>query len=227
MQKALLWVDKASTLAGQVCSWSIVVLTALISWEVFSRYVLNVPHAWVLDVQIMLYGVLFMMAGAYTLSKEGHVRGDVLYSFFEPRTQAIWDLILYIVFFLPGIFALSYAGWIYANESLAINEKTFSPDPAAAVALQVRDAGRRLRPDAAGHRRDHPLRDLHPRWRMAFARTRRRGSRRREAQGNGPRQGRGHCRPRQVRRRPGTGPPRPMRGPPSENQEGLVFRLLP
>jgi TRAP-type mannitol/chloroaromatic compound transport system permease small subunit len=129
MQKALLWVDKASTLAGQVCSWSIVVLTALISWEVFSRYVLNVPHAWVLDVQIMLYGVLFMMAGAYTLSKEGHVRGDVLYSFFEPRTQAIWDLILYIVFFLPGIFALSYAGWIYANESLAINEKTFSPDP--------------------------------------------------------------------------------------------------
>jgi TRAP-type mannitol/chloroaromatic compound transport system permease small subunit len=129
MQKALLWVDRASTLAGQVCSWSIVALTALISWEVFSRYVLNSPHAWMLDVQIMLYGVLFMMAGAYTLSKQGHVRGDVLYGFFKPRTQAIWDLILYIVFFLPGIFALSYAGWIYANESLAINEKTFSPDP--------------------------------------------------------------------------------------------------
>lgn len=127
MQKALLWVDRASTLAGQVFSWSIVILTALITWEVFSRYVFNVPHAWVQDAQIMLYGVLFMMAGAYTLSKEGHVRGDVLYSFFEPRTQAIWDLILYIVFFLPGIFALSYAGWIYANESLVIREQTFSP----------------------------------------------------------------------------------------------------
>ena len=129
MQKMLLWVDRASTLTGQICGWSIVALTALISWEVFSRYVLNTPHAWVLDAQIMLYGLLFMMAGAYTLSKEGHVRGDVLYSFFEERTQAGFDLLLYLVFFLPGIFALSYAGWNYANESLAINEKTFSPDP--------------------------------------------------------------------------------------------------
>ena len=129
MQKALLWVDKLSTFAGQVCSWSIVALTALITWEVFSRYALNTPHAWVLDAQIMLYGVLVMMAGAYTLSKEGHVRGDVLYSFFEPRTQAIFDLALYLVFFLPGIFALSYAGLIYANESLAIREQTFSPEP--------------------------------------------------------------------------------------------------
>ena len=125
----LLWVDRASTMAGQLCGWAIVALTALISWEVFSRYVLNTPHAWVLDAQIMLYGLLFMMAGAYTLSKGGHVRGDVLYSFFEERTQAGFDLLLYLVFFLPGIFALSYAGWNYANESLAINEKTFSPDP--------------------------------------------------------------------------------------------------
>lgn len=129
MQKLLLFVDKASTLAGHLFAWCIVALTALISWEVFSRYVLNVPHAWVLDAQIMLYGALFMMAGAYTLSKGGHVRGDVLYGFFRPRTQAAIDLVLYILFFLPGIFALSYAGWIFANESLAINEQTFSPDP--------------------------------------------------------------------------------------------------
>jgi len=129
MQKLLLFVDMLSTFAGHVFAWAIVALTALISWEVFSRYVLNVPHPWVLDAQIMLYGALFMMAGAYTLSKEGHVRGDVLYSFFSPRTQAGFDLVLYIVFFLPGIFALSHAGWIFANESLAINEKTFSPDP--------------------------------------------------------------------------------------------------
>lgn len=129
MQKLLLFVDKASTFAGQVCAWAIVALTALISWEVFSRYVLNVPHPWVLDVQIMLYGLLFMMAGAYTLSKGGHVRGDVLYGFFEPRTQAVFDLLLYLVFFLPGIFALTYAGWIYAGESYAISERTFSPDP--------------------------------------------------------------------------------------------------
>ncbi len=129
MQKLLLLVDKASTLAGQIFGWAILALTLLISWEVFSRYVLNVPHAWVLDAQIMLYGLLFMMAGAYTLAKGGHVRGDVLYGFFAPRTQATIDLVLYILFFLPGIFALTYAGWIYANESMAINEQTFSPDP--------------------------------------------------------------------------------------------------
>ena len=78
-------------------------LTLLITWEVFSRYVLNKPHGWVLDAQIMLYGTLFMMAGAYTLAKNGHVRGDVLYGFFRPRTQATLDLVLYIVFFLPGM----------------------------------------------------------------------------------------------------------------------------
>ena len=129
MQKLLLFVDKASTLAGQIFGWAILALTLLISWEVFSRYVLNVPHPWVLDAQIMLYGLLFMMAGAYTLAKGGHVRGDVLYGFFAPRTQASIDLVLYILFFLPGIFALTYAGWIYANESLVIREQTFSPDP--------------------------------------------------------------------------------------------------
>jgi TRAP-type mannitol/chloroaromatic compound transport system permease small subunit len=129
MQKLLLLVDKASTLAGQVFGWAILILTLLISWEVFSRYALNTPHAWVLDAQIMLYGALFMMAGAYTLSKSGHVRGDVLYGFFEPRTQAAIDLVLYLAFFLPGIFALTYAGWIFAGESLAIREQTFSPEP--------------------------------------------------------------------------------------------------
>ena len=129
MQKLFLFVDKASTLAGQVFGWAILALTLLISWEVFSRYVLNVPHAWVLDAQIMLYGALFMMAGAYTLAKSGHVRGDVLYGFFEPRTQAAIDLVLYIVFFLPGIFALTYAGWTFANDALAIREQTFSPEP--------------------------------------------------------------------------------------------------
>ena len=129
MQKILLFVDKASTFAGHFFSWSIVGLTLLISWEVFSRYVLNTPHAWALDAQIMLYGVMFMMAGAYTLAAGGHVRGDVLYGFFEPRTQAAIDLVLYVLFFLPGIFAMAYAGWTYASDSLAIHETTFSPEP--------------------------------------------------------------------------------------------------
>jgi TRAP-type mannitol/chloroaromatic compound transport system permease small subunit len=118
----------ASTWLGQVFAWAIVALTLLISWEVFSRYVLNNPHAWVLDAQIMLYGTLFMMAGAYTLAKNGHVRGDVLYGFFNRALQATLDLILYIVFFLPGIVALVWAGWTYAAGILAIREQTFSAD---------------------------------------------------------------------------------------------------
>ncbi len=129
MQKALLAVDRFSTWMGKAFAWLAVALTFLITAEVFSRYVLNKPHSWVLDLQIMLYGSLFMMAGAYTLSKNGHVRGDVLYGFFRPRTQAAIDLTLYIVFFLPGIVAMTWAGWTYANESLAIRETTFNADP--------------------------------------------------------------------------------------------------
>ena len=129
MQSFLLAVDRFSTWIGKTFAWCVVLLTLLISWEVFSRYALNEPHAWVLDAQIMLYGTLFMTAGAYTLSKNGHVRGDVLYGFFRPRTQAIFDLALYILFFLPGIVALTWAGWIYAGESLAIREQTFSATP--------------------------------------------------------------------------------------------------
>jgi len=128
MQKALLAVDRFSTFIGKTFAWTAVGLTLLISWEVFSRYALNKPHAWVLDAQIMLYGTLFMTAGAYTLSKNGHVRGDVLYGFFKPRTQAAIDLVLYVVFFLPGIVALTWAGWQFAHESLAIREQTFSAD---------------------------------------------------------------------------------------------------
>ena len=122
MQKLMLFVDKVSTWVGQALSWLIIGLALMISWEVFSRYVLSNPHAWAFDVMLMFYGTMFMMAGAYTLSKKGHVRGDVLYGFFPPRLQATFDLILYIVFFIPGVCALVWAGYIYAGESWAINE---------------------------------------------------------------------------------------------------------
>ena len=86
MQKLLLTVDRMSTWLGQAFAWLIVTLTLMITWEVFSRYVLNRPHDWALNLQIMMYGTLFTMAGAYTLSKNGHVRGDVIYGFFRPPT---------------------------------------------------------------------------------------------------------------------------------------------
>ena len=122
MQKLLLFVDKISTWVGHAFSFFIVLLTLHVSWEVFSRYALDNPRAWAFDVMIMFYGTLFMMAGAYTLAQNGHVRGDVIYGFFSPRAQATVDLTLYIVFFLPGVFALTYAGYFYAADSWRINE---------------------------------------------------------------------------------------------------------
>lgn len=122
MQKLLFFVDRVSTWIGHAFSWLILALTFLISWEVFSRYVLNRPNSWTFDLMIMMYGAAFMMAGAYTLSKNGHVRGDVLYGFFPPRLQAALDLALYFLFFIPGVVALVWAGYTFAEESWAIRE---------------------------------------------------------------------------------------------------------
>jgi TRAP-type mannitol/chloroaromatic compound transport system permease small subunit len=122
MQQLLLAVDKVSTWVGQAFSWLILLLTLMISWEVFSRYFLDNPHPWAFDVMSMMYGTLFMTAGAYTLSKNGHVRGDVLYGFFPPRLQAGLDLVLYFLFFIPGVVALVWAGYNFAADAWAINE---------------------------------------------------------------------------------------------------------
>jgi len=122
MQRLLLGIDRFSTALGHLFSWLIVALTALIAWEVVSRKFFDAPHAWAFDAQIMLYGTLFMMAGAYTLAKNGHVRGDVLYGFFPPRLQAGLDVLLYVVFFLPGAVAMVWAGTTYARESWVIRE---------------------------------------------------------------------------------------------------------
>lgn len=121
-QRSLFIIDGISTFAGKAAAWLIIGLTGLVCVEVFKRYMMNMPTAWIFDASNMLYGTLFMLGGAYTLAQNGHVRGDFLYSSFRPRTQAWLDLILYIVFFLPGIAALVYAGWDFAADSYRINE---------------------------------------------------------------------------------------------------------
>jgi TRAP-type mannitol/chloroaromatic compound transport system permease small subunit len=129
IQLLLHTVDRISTFIGKAFAWLIVALMLLVVVEVFKRYALNAPTAWVFDVSNMLYGTLFMMGGAYTLAQDGHVRGDFLYGNFKPRTQASIDLVLYVVFFLPGIAALTWAGWTYFGDSLHIREQTFNADP--------------------------------------------------------------------------------------------------
>ena len=121
--------DRLSTWTGKIASWLIVALMLLVVGEVFKRYILNMPTAWIFDASNMMYGTLFMMCGAYALAQDGHVRGDFLYGSFKPRTQAALDLILYVIFFLPGVVALTWSGWTYFRESLAIHEQTFNATP--------------------------------------------------------------------------------------------------
>jgi TRAP-type mannitol/chloroaromatic compound transport system permease small subunit len=122
VQRFLHTVDAISTWVGKAAAWLIIGLTILVCAEVFKRYILNMPTAWIFDASNMFYGSLFMLAGAYTLAQNAHVRGDFLYSSMRPRTQAAFDLVLYIVFFLPGIAALVYAGYDYAALSWRIGE---------------------------------------------------------------------------------------------------------
>lgn len=122
VQSILHTIDGISTWVGKLFSWLMIVLMIVVCVEVFKRYFLNAPTAWIFDAENMLYGTCFMMCGAYTLAQNAHVRGDFLYSSMRPRTQAGLDLVLYIVFFIPGIAALIYSGWIFAAESWSINE---------------------------------------------------------------------------------------------------------
>src|SRR5512138_169190 len=122
VQRFLHTIDGISTWVGKAASWLIMALMTVVCVEVFKRYIMNAPTAWIFDASNMLYGTLFMLAGAYALAQNAHVRGDFLYSSMRPRTQAALDLVLYIVFFLPGIMALLYAGYDYAALSWRINE---------------------------------------------------------------------------------------------------------
>jgi len=129
MQTYLLAVDRFNAAIGKIFAWSIVVLTLVITYEVVSRRVMGAPTTWAFDASYMLYGLLFMAAGAYTLSRNGHVRGDFLYRQWAPRTQAGLDLVLYILFFFPGILAMVYAGWVFFDLSYQTKEtSSFSPD---------------------------------------------------------------------------------------------------
>jgi len=122
VQRCLHAIDGISTWVGKLAAWLIVVLMTVVCIEVFKRYILNAPTAWIFDGENMLYGTLFMLAGAYTLAQNAHVRGDFLYSSMRPRLQALLDIVLYLVFFIPGIAALIYAGYTFAAESFAIKE---------------------------------------------------------------------------------------------------------
>ena len=121
-QRLIRGIDRFSYWTGKASAWLIMALTFVVSIEVFKRYILNAPTSWIFDFNNMLYGTLFMMCGAYTLAAGAHVRADFVYIYMKPRGQAALDLALYLLFFLPGILGLIYAGYDYAALSWRINE---------------------------------------------------------------------------------------------------------
>ncbi len=129
LQRLLIPVDRVSTFVGHFFAWSILLLTFAVSYEVFSRYVLGAPTDWAFDASYILYGTLFIMAGAYALCRNAHVRGDFLYRAWAPKTQAWMDLVLYFLFFFPGIIAFIYSGYGFAAQSWFSHEHSaYSPD---------------------------------------------------------------------------------------------------
>jgi len=122
MLRFIRFADRLSASFGKVFGWLIIMMTIGMSYEVFSRYLFNRPTPWALDVSFIMYGTLFMVGGAYTLSRGGHVRGDFVYRLWKPRTQATVDLVLYVLFFFPGILALIFSGWKYASRSWGYGE---------------------------------------------------------------------------------------------------------
>lgn len=128
MTRFLHWIDSLSTWVGKSFAWLILILTFGTSYEVFVRYALRAPTTWAFDFSYITYGAMFLMAGAYTLSRNGHVRGDVLYRLWPHRAQATIDLVLFIIFFFPAVLAWIYAGWIFARTSVQFKELSiFSP----------------------------------------------------------------------------------------------------
>jgi TRAP-type mannitol/chloroaromatic compound transport system permease small subunit len=128
VQAFLLTIDRINAWIGKTFAWCIVILTVVVCYEIFVRTALRSPTTWIFDASYMLYGTLFMMAGAYTLSRNGHVRGDFLYRKFAPRNQAALDLVLYFLFFFPAILAFMWTGWDFFVQSYLTNEhSTNSP----------------------------------------------------------------------------------------------------
>ncbi len=122
MRRIELLIYHLSSFVGKTFAWLIVALTLVVTYDVFARYLFRAPTDWAFDTSYILYGSLFMMAGAYTLSRDGHVRGDMIYGFISPRKQATLDLVLYLLFFIPGIAALIYAGTDFAKMSWTLKE---------------------------------------------------------------------------------------------------------
>jgi len=126
MRSFISFADHLSTSIGKAFSWCIVILMGGTVYEVIMAYVFNAPTLWNFDFSMQMYGAILMMSGAYCLATESHVRGDVIYRLFKPKTQGWIDLVLYFIFFFPGVLALTFYGFDYAALAWKIKETSWS-----------------------------------------------------------------------------------------------------
>ena len=153
MRKFIIFADKLSTSVGKAFAWCIVILMGGTVYEVVMAYAFNAPTLWNFDFSLQMYGAILMMSGAYCLATEAHVRGDVIYRLFKPKTQGYIDLVLYFIFFFPGVLALAFYGYEYAALAWKIKETSWNSPaqiqiymaksmiPAAGVLLTIQGMG--------------------------------------------------------------------------------------
>ena len=116
-------IDALTRAVGKAIAWLILPMVLSLVWEVVARYFFNAPTVWAYDMTFMLYGTFFMVGSAWTLQKGGHIRTDVYYGRWSPRTQARVDLACYVVFFFPAMAVMGWLGIEYFLKSYGQNER--------------------------------------------------------------------------------------------------------
>jgi TRAP-type mannitol/chloroaromatic compound transport system permease small subunit len=116
--------ERVTGAGGMLAAWVVVPLIAATCFEVFSRYVLNAPTIWAFELGYMAMGTQFLLGAAFTLRERGHIRIDILYAHFRPRTQALIDVCGYIFFMLPACFWLMLSLWGYAVDAYQSGENS-------------------------------------------------------------------------------------------------------
>lgn len=126
MKAYINFADQFVVWIGRAFAWGIFILTAAVMYEVIMRYFFNAPTLWAFDFTIQMYGAVFMMGGASAMSTKTHVKADMYYNKLSEKRQAILDLVLFIFFYAPGVFALTYAGYFYAKKAWIVHETSWN-----------------------------------------------------------------------------------------------------
>ena len=116
-------IDKFSEWTGALSAWIVIPLMLVVIYEVFLRHVLNAPTGWGYDVLWMLFSAQFLLGGAFTLLRKGHIRIDIVYGVLSEKAKLIYDIVNTLVVILPPAVLLTYAGILFAGDAWTSGEK--------------------------------------------------------------------------------------------------------